>query len=160
MCSLSNVIPTCSFQVCAVFYTYLSLSLSLSLSCLALVEVMFGQPLYAFTEDGVMGTIQVVTSAPAPFDFSFSVNGGELLCAPEEFCCAGIIGITGEPLPSDPNVNFVCLCVHLCVCHGPARYSLLNNYDLNLLDSAHSMSKSRSRAILCRIGNDSEEHCK
>ena len=57
----------------------------LSPSCSALVEVMFGQPSYAFTEDGVMGEIQVTASAPAPFNFSFSVNGGELLYTLEEF---------------------------------------------------------------------------
>ena len=38
-----------------------------------------------------------------------------------------------EPLPSDPNVNLVCVyvCMYVCiyvymfVCHGPARYLLL-----------------------------------
>ena len=28
----------------------------------------------------------------------------------------------GEPLPSDPNVNFVCLSVCLYMCHGSALY--------------------------------------
>ena len=67
-------------HACFVCYTYLSLSLSLP--CSVLVEVMFGQPSYMFTEDGVNGQIEVITSAPAPFDFSFSVNGGKLLCTP------------------------------------------------------------------------------
>ena len=63
----------------APYANLISLPFSLSLSCSALVEVMFGQPSYAFTEDGVMGEIKVTASAPAPFNFSFSVNGGKLL---------------------------------------------------------------------------------
>ena len=76
----SNMLIPCMLRM-----LYLSLHFSLSLSCSAPVEVMFGQPSYTFTEDGVMGEILVTASAPAPFNFSFSVNGGELLCAPEEF---------------------------------------------------------------------------
>ena len=63
----------------------LILSLPFSLSCSALVEVIFGQPSYAFTENGVVGEILVTASAPAPFNFSFSVNGGELLYTLDEF---------------------------------------------------------------------------
>ena len=69
---------------------------------------MFGQSFYAFTEDGVVGEILVTASAPAPFNFSFSVNGGELLYTLEEFWQF----IINKPLLSHLNVSiflFVCL---------------------------------------------------
>ena len=38
------------------------------------------------------------------------------------FVVSAYWGERSEPLPSQLNVNFVCLSVCLCVCHGPARY--------------------------------------
>ena len=35
-------------------------------------------------------------------------------------------GNWGKPLPSDLNVNSVCVYVYMYVCHGPARYFASN----------------------------------
>ncbi len=42
------------------------------------VAVSFGEIEYNFVENGVTGTIQVVTSRPSPVDFSFTVTARTL----------------------------------------------------------------------------------
>ena len=37
---------------------------------------MFAEPTYTFTENGVVGRVEVITTGPAPADFQVRVMGG------------------------------------------------------------------------------------